>query len=80
MSKSLKLQITAEGVETEEQFAWLRKKGCDLAQGFLFSPGIPMRDFYALYCKNREVGEVGEVDELERTGGDLTETTIANER
>jgi len=27
----------AEGVETEEQFEFLRKEGCDKVQGFLYS-------------------------------------------
>jgi len=37
MSHSLKLTVVAEGVETEEQFEFLRKEGCDKIQGFLYS-------------------------------------------
>jgi diguanylate cyclase (GGDEF)-like protein len=37
MSHSLKLSVVAEGVETEEQFEFLRKEGCDKIQGFLYS-------------------------------------------
>jgi len=36
MSHHLKLQVTAEGVETEEQAAFLRRCRCDILQGFLF--------------------------------------------
>jgi diguanylate cyclase (GGDEF)-like protein/PAS domain S-box-containing protein len=43
MSRQLKLAVTAEGVETEEQFALLRQQGCDMAQGFLLSRPIPMQ-------------------------------------
>ncbi len=31
----LDLRIVAEGVETEQQLAWLRERGCDELQGFL---------------------------------------------
>jgi EAL domain-containing protein (putative c-di-GMP-specific phosphodiesterase class I) len=34
----------AEGVETEEQFAYLSQRGCDLVQGFLFSRPVPAAD------------------------------------
>ena len=33
--------VVAEGVETEEQFAFLKLNACDYMQGFLFSPAIP---------------------------------------
>jgi diguanylate cyclase len=34
------MEVTAEGVETEQQFAMLRELGCDEIQGFLL--GKPM--------------------------------------
>ena len=37
MGHALRLEVVAEGVETEEQLAFLRRHGCDLGQGFLFS-------------------------------------------
>ena len=37
LSRSLGRVITAEGVETEEQFGCLRELGCDEAQGCLIS-------------------------------------------
>ncbi|TCT39096.1 PAS domain S-box-containing protein/diguanylate cyclase (GGDEF)-like protein [Martelella mediterranea] len=41
MARHLNLIVVAEGVETEEQVKWLRSRGCDCLQGFLF--GKPQR-------------------------------------
>ena len=41
----LRLTVIAEGVETQEQLARLGAMGCDQAQGFLFSEGLPSEDF-----------------------------------
>ena len=38
MAHSLDLKVIGEGVETEEQFAFLHKQKCDYIQGYLFSP------------------------------------------
>jgi EAL domain-containing protein (putative c-di-GMP-specific phosphodiesterase class I) len=37
MAHALKLRVTAEGVETEEQAERLRELGCDEVQGFWFA-------------------------------------------
>jgi sensor c-di-GMP phosphodiesterase-like protein len=38
----------AEGVETEEQAAWLVANGCRFGQGFLFAKPLPLTEFLAL--------------------------------
>jgi EAL domain-containing protein (putative c-di-GMP-specific phosphodiesterase class I) len=40
MARSLRLRVVAEGVETAEQFAFLRSRECDEAQGFYFHPPV----------------------------------------
>lgn len=37
LAHSLKIKVVAEGVESEEQLALLRKNKCDIIQGFIFS-------------------------------------------
>ena len=41
MAHSLKLKVVAEGVETREQMRFLLDEGCEMVQGFLFSPPKP---------------------------------------
>ena len=45
MAHSLNLTVTAEGVETHEQLAFLRESGCDEFQGYIFSEPVPAHDF-----------------------------------
>ena len=45
MGQSLELVVIAEGVETEEQLAFLKDRDCDQLQGFLFSRPLPPEAF-----------------------------------
>jgi len=45
LAAAMGLSPVAEGVETEEQRAWLLEHGCQLAQGFLFSRAVPAEEF-----------------------------------
>ena len=44
MAHNLKLRVVAEGVETEEQLAFLQLQGCDEVQGYLISRPMPAED------------------------------------
>lgn len=44
LAHDLGLRVVAEGVETEEQFGYLRAFGCDFCQGFLFGRAVPPQD------------------------------------
>ena len=41
MARCLRLGVIAEGVETVEQYGYLRRQGVRLAQGYLFSKALP---------------------------------------
>lgn len=44
IAKNLGIKVLAEGVETEEQFKYLRKKKCDEIQGFYFYKPMPAEE------------------------------------
>lgn len=45
LARSLNLDVLAEGVETMEQAEWLRREGCDWAQGWYYGRPMPAEDF-----------------------------------
>jgi EAL domain-containing protein (putative c-di-GMP-specific phosphodiesterase class I) len=45
MAQNLRLNVIAEGVETEGQLAFLRDRHCHEFQGYLVSPPIPPEEF-----------------------------------
>ncbi len=48
MGHSLGFKVLAEGVETEEQLAFLSENGCDFYQGYIKSKPLPADEFTAL--------------------------------
>lgn len=50
MARSLKLQVIAEGVETEEHLVFLRQLGCDQMQGYLLGAPLPAAEVAKLFA------------------------------
>ncbi|HEX8976681.1 MAG TPA: EAL domain-containing protein [Solirubrobacteraceae bacterium] len=61
MARALGMTVVAEGVETDEQLAVLRRLGCDYAQGFLFAEPEPPEAIFsrirAAYEHDREIAK-----------------------
>ncbi|MDD5300709.1 MAG: EAL domain-containing protein [Gallionella sp.] len=48
MAKNFRLNVIAEGVETEAQLDFLKRNGCMAYQGYLFGKPVPIEEFEAL--------------------------------
>lgn len=53
LGRGLGLKVIAEGVENQEQLAFLQRYDCDFYQGFHFSPAVPADRFEALLANSR---------------------------
>jgi len=68
IASTFHMSVVAEGVEDEEQLAFLHSSGADIAQGFFFSKPLPdkeFRDYVKDYLKQRK--QRAESHELEIT-------------
>ena len=54
MSRSLRISVTAEGVENFPQLLFLQEHACHEAQGYLFSRALPAADAHNLLCRAAE--------------------------
>lgn len=58
LGKSLRMKITAEGVEHEDLAHWLAAHECDFAQGYLFGRPLPLAQVTALLAMSELAGPV----------------------
>jgi EAL domain-containing protein (putative c-di-GMP-specific phosphodiesterase class I) len=47
LARGLEMTTLAEGIETEGELAFLKERGCQLGQGFLFSRPVPPEEIIA---------------------------------
>ncbi|MGO4467734.1 putative bifunctional diguanylate cyclase/phosphodiesterase, partial [Pseudoduganella sp. RAF53_2] len=52
LAENLDLEVISEGVETEEQIAFLRQHGCQQMQGYFFSRPVPASAFITVLEEN----------------------------
>jgi EAL domain-containing protein (putative c-di-GMP-specific phosphodiesterase class I) len=57
LGSNLGIPTLAEGVETEEQLAWLRAAGCTEMQGYLISRPVPASEIAGLLAPPRIGGQ-----------------------
>ena len=65
LANQLNMRTTAEGVESEDQRERLRRTGCNLLQGFLFSHALPANELEHVRGRPDTSGTTGEVTELD---------------
>lgn len=53
LSRNFKMRSLAEGIETQEQWTYLRELGCTLGQGFFFSRPVPAAEITAM-CEQKK--------------------------
>lgn len=54
LASKLGIQVVAEGVETEEQAAFLREHDCDFLQGYFIAPPLAEHDFARMVLAQQE--------------------------
>jgi diguanylate cyclase (GGDEF)-like protein/PAS domain S-box-containing protein len=53
LAHNMQMRVVAEGVENERQAEWLRDKGCDQAQGFLYAKPMTARQLETHFHNGR---------------------------
>ncbi|HEX5843110.1 MAG TPA: EAL domain-containing protein [Pseudomonas sp.] len=73
MAHHLRLKVIAEGVETEPQFAFLKKSHCDLFQGYYFAKPMPFAEL-EIFMRERMLIQEPALSQL--TGSESAQTLL----
>ncbi len=60
LAHSMNLRVVAEGIETKEQLLFLKEKGCELGQGYFYSPPVPDKHFERFFT-DQEAAEAQDI-------------------
>ncbi|SKB69640.1 EAL domain, c-di-GMP-specific phosphodiesterase class I (or its enzymatically inactive variant) [Lachnospiraceae bacterium] len=78
MAKCMKVGTLIKGVDTEEQYAFFKRLGCEMAQGSYFSDPVPLSEMYHLDMEMesleeepyyRAIGQIEIENTLIKSGG-----------
>lgn len=59
IARHISAPVIAEGVETRQQLDALKNLGCDIVQGYLFSPPVPAEKFESFLTERRTPRQTG---------------------
>ena len=71
IARNLKMQVIAEGVETERQLTLLKNAGCDLVQGYYFSRPVPPEEFEKFIIREKQCRDNQGMEACEGRGGNV---------
>ena len=75
MARELGMSVIAEGVESELQLEFLREKGCDAVQGFLYTEPLPADKVPAFLKACREVANETSIIDLDTVRQQISQKT-----
>jgi EAL domain-containing protein (putative c-di-GMP-specific phosphodiesterase class I) len=65
MAAALDYEVVAEGVETEEEAEFLRRRGCPIGQGFLYSAAQPPTEYGRMLREGAVLSRKGDKSALD---------------
>ena len=77
VGQSLDMKVVAEGVETDGQNKILTELGCDVIQGYLYSPALSAPDFEKWLTKRRAAQATAALVQLPRSARDEGRLLVA---